>query len=131
MLWVEGQVQHMASLPCFANDLYVVVVARHDPFYRLSIQRHDRQPFREWRHLQQMKNQLFGPTHEAVELYPSEDRLIDTNNEYHLWVHTDPTFRFPLGFESPRCVLPSPVEATGPAARFTVPTGSDSLAAAC
>ncbi len=104
MCWIEEQVQHIGSLQSFANNLYVVVVERQDAFHRLSIQRHDRQPCREWRHLQQMKNQLFGPDHEAVELYPAEDRLIDTGNEYHLWVHTDPSFRFPLGFRAPRCV---------------------------
>jgi len=32
-----------------------------------------------------------------VELFPAESRLVDTSNTYHLWVHHDPTYRFPVG----------------------------------
>lgn len=130
-LWIEGQVQHITSLQSFANDLYVVVVERHDAFHRLSIQRHDRQPCREWKHLQQMKNELFGARHEAVELYPSEDRLVDTCNEYHLWVHADPSYRFPLGFQSGRCVVNQLTEAVESAAHFTTPSSTDRSVATC
>jgi len=104
-IWIEQQVQYVSSLQTFTNDLYVIAVERREPFFRVSIQRHDRQPCREWKHLQQIKNELFGTRHEAVELFPAEDRLIDTGNEYHLWVHCDPGYRFPLGFERGRCVV--------------------------
>jgi len=64
----------------------------------LNIRRRDGKAiFRDWRHFQWIKNQLVGPECEAVELYPAESRMVDSNNKYHLWCCADPTFRFPLG----------------------------------
>lgn len=97
---VEDAVAYSTPARVFQNDLYVVQAGGEAPFIRLTIWRHDRQPCENWRHLQQIKNQLVGPEHEAAELFPAESRLIDTANEYHLWVHVDPRFRFPFGFES-------------------------------
>jgi hypothetical protein len=74
----------------FANDLYQVTVSCFDtgwgPITHLSIVRRDRSPTHDWRDLQRIKNELCGPEREAVELYPAESRLVDTNNQYHLWV---------------------------------------------
>jgi hypothetical protein len=64
----------------------------------LSIKRIDQEPVHDWRDLQRIKNQLLGPDCEAVELYPAEERLVDTANQYHLWGSTDPKFRFGFGF---------------------------------
>ena len=71
----------------WANDLYVVI-ARSLPrgATHLSIRRQDRKPCRDWRHFQQIKNQLCGPEREGLELYPAESRLVDGANSYHLWV---------------------------------------------
>lgn len=63
----------------------------------LSIRRQDRQPIRDWRDIQRIKNELFGPENEAVELYPAESRLMDTSNQYHVFVLKDPKIRFPFG----------------------------------
>lgn len=63
----------------------------------LSIKRFDKKVLHDWRDLQRIKNELIGEDAEAVELYPSESRLVDTSNEYHLWC-IPPTYRFPLGF---------------------------------
>ena len=63
----------------------------------LSIKRLDRRPLHDWRDLQRIKNELCGPECEAVELYPSESRLVDTSNQYHLWVIKS-GFRFPFGY---------------------------------
>jgi hypothetical protein len=52
----------------------------------LSIKRRDRKVIHDWRDLQQIKNDCAGPEREALELYPAESRLIDTANQYHLWV---------------------------------------------
>lgn len=52
----------------------------------LSIKRRDKRPIHDWRHLQQIKNDVAGDSREALELYPSEDRRVDTANQYHLWV---------------------------------------------
>jgi hypothetical protein len=65
----------------------------------LSIKRRDKGPIRDWRDMQRIKNELVGPEHEAVELYPAESRLVDTANQYHLWVLKDAAVRFPFGFQ--------------------------------
>jgi len=41
---------------------------------------------RDWKDFQAIKNDLCSPTREAFELYPSEERLHDTDNIYHMWV---------------------------------------------
>lgn len=92
------------------NDYYIVAVHRNvpvadgwPPMIWLSIKPRSqnlRKP--SWRALQRIKNELVGPQHEAVEIYPAESRLIDTCDKYHLWVFCDPTLRFPFGFNEGR-----------------------------
>lgn len=100
----------LADDEAWTNDLYQVFVKYMAPpeelrgfdlssdpragFLQLSIKRHDRDPARDWRHLQQIKNEVAGPEREALELFPRESRLMDTANQYHLWV-------FPEGLEVP------------------------------
>jgi len=85
----------------WCNDLYQVQV-RPLPeirFVHLNIRRRDGGPIlRDWRHFQQIKNELVGPECEAIELYPAESRLVDQTNKYHLYACTDPAFRFPIGW---------------------------------
>jgi hypothetical protein len=107
-LYIEQAVQRMASLQVFENDSYCVDVRYTPPFVHLDIKRHDGGDCKNWRELQQIKNELVGPEHEAVELFPAESRLVDTANQYHLWVHVSSDFRFPFGFAE-RCVLPKPI----------------------
>ncbi len=107
-LYIEQAVQRMASIHHFENDLYHVDVRYVPPFVHLDIRRHDGGDCKNWRHLQQIKNEIVGPEHEAVELFPAESRLVDTANQYHLWVHVSSEFRFPFGF-SERCVLSTPI----------------------
>src|SRR3954462_15150794 len=52
----------------------------------LSIKRVDQKPVHDWRHLQQIKNEVCGPEREACELYPKESRVADSSNQYHLSV---------------------------------------------
>jgi len=73
------------------NDLYTVALRwdtedGRDGLVQISYHRHDRAAVRDWRHGQQIKNETMGPLRWAVELYPSERDLMDTSNEYHLWV---------------------------------------------
>lgn len=68
------------------------------PMYHLSIKRLDKQPIHDWRDLQRIKNELVGPEHEAIEIFPAESRLVDTANQYHLWVFKSPEVRVPVGF---------------------------------
>jgi hypothetical protein len=65
----------------------------------LSIKRMDRQPIRNWRHFQQIKNEVCGEFREGVELYPGEHRIADNANQYHLFVLPE-GMEMPLGFES-------------------------------
>lgn len=92
--------KHDAACKWYVNDLYQIEVKEMTHgFLHLNIRRRDGGVIHDWRHLQQIKNELVGEECEAIELYPAESRLVDTTNKYHLWACTDPTFRFPVGFE--------------------------------
>ena len=80
------------------NDVYQVAVRDTGKLVHLSIRRLDRQPIHDWRDFQSIKNQIVGPENEAVELYPAESRVVDTANQYHVYVVKDPKYRFPFGF---------------------------------
>ncbi len=88
----------------YVNDIYQVNVQRNkqaDYMVReasmkgkmtyLSIKRLDKKSIHDWRHLQEIKNELCGEDCEAIEIYPVEKRLVDTANQYHLFV-------FPKGY---------------------------------
>ncbi len=81
------------------NDIYQVMTRElGDGIVHINIRRRDGGPIlRDWRHFQQIKNELLGEECEAIELYPAESRLVDTSNKYHLIGSRDPTFRFPFG----------------------------------
>lgn len=65
---------------------------------QLSIKRRDKQVIRRWRDLQRIKNEIVGPEREAMEMYPAESRLVDTANQYHLWVLPEGV-RWPFGYQ--------------------------------
>ncbi len=98
MVLVERLIQAAAAPQVFVNDTYRVQVRRDPPIVQLTIIRLDGEPCKDWRQFQQIKNELVGPEFEAVELFPAESRLVDMDNEYHLWVNTEAGFRFPFGF---------------------------------
>jgi hypothetical protein len=81
------------------NAKYVVTVQRREggSVSVLSIRRDDRKAIRDWRDLQRIKNDIAGEDAEAVELFPTEKRLVDTANQQWLWV-LPPGKRFPFGF---------------------------------
>lgn len=106
---VEMAVQSMTAIHIYRNDLYTVQMRYQDPFIHLAIQRNDGGPCMNWRDFQTIKNQLVGAEHEAIEIYPAESRLVDTANEYHLWVYADPSFRIPAGFRH-RFVTSEPLQ---------------------
>lgn len=82
------------------NDVYQVArIEQPDGLIHLNIRRRDGKPiFRDWRHFQQIKNELLGEECEAVELYPAESRKVDSNNKYHLYGLPDPKERFGFGW---------------------------------
>jgi hypothetical protein len=82
------------------NRLYQVSVDRRKDgsVMHLNIRRRDgSHDTRDWRHFQEIKNQLAGPECEAFELYPAESRKVDTSNKFHLWV-LPPGERLPVGW---------------------------------
>ena len=87
----------------YVNDKYQVSMERvlgiNDlPMYHLSIKRLDKETIHDWRDLQEIKNQLVGEENEGMEIYPSESRLVDGANQYHLWVFANPEVKIPIGF---------------------------------
>jgi len=88
-----------AAVEIWRNDIYQVALRRLDAkLVHLNIRRVDGGPIlRDWRHFQQIKNELVGEECEAIEIYPAESRKVDTSNKYHLFAIADPTFRFPCG----------------------------------
>lgn len=102
---IEQAVQSSMCFHTYENDVYRVEIRSQAPFLHLCIRRHDGANRTNWREFQQIKNELVGPEHEAIELFPAESRLVDTANEYHLWVHSAPDFRFAVGFGD-RVVMP-------------------------
>ena len=78
-----------AKCEYWVNDLYQVQRAPcgpDDAMLHLCIRRLDGSMFKDWRHFQQIKNELAGPEREALEIYPRESRKVDTSNKWHLWV---------------------------------------------
>jgi hypothetical protein len=88
------------SAQIWGNDRYTAIAAPYSSeqpeglngLVWLSIRRNDRKAIRDWRHLQWIKNEVAGPEREAMEIFPRESRLVDTANQYHLFV-------LPVGFD--------------------------------
>ena len=49
-----------------------------------------------WAEKQQIKDELFGKKRAAVEVFPTEDRLVDVMDVYHLWVF-EKGYQLPFG----------------------------------
>jgi len=96
----------------FVNSIYQVSVWYersnvYGDIAHLSIKTPDKQARHDWRDMQRIKNELCGPECEAVELYPAESRVVDTANQYHLFVFKE--HKLPLGFTE-RLVADGPTE---------------------
>jgi hypothetical protein len=70
----------------------------HPEVVHLSIRRNDRAPIWCWRDLQAIKNEMVGRECEAIQIFPAESRLVDSSNQFHLYVFTDPDVRIPFGY---------------------------------
>lgn len=82
------------------NNLYTVDVNVGEAapcqgeFVYLSIRRKERSRLpRDWRDLQRIKAEIVGPEHEGFELFPAESRLVDSADQFHLWVLPKPLRR--------------------------------------
>jgi hypothetical protein len=77
----------------YLSDFYQVAIDKDPPhgfpgvvLWHLSIKRIDKEPIMDWRDLQAIKDQLCGAEAEAIQLFPAKSRVVDTSNQYHLWV---------------------------------------------
>jgi len=88
----------------FVNDQYQVNVKFIDKqdmtmkgMLWLSIKRKDKNWMRDWRELQKIKNAIAGPEREGCEIFPAESRLVDTSNQFHIFVLPEGE-KFPFGY---------------------------------
>lgn len=89
----------------FVNRLYQVAVSKTSvdwfgepkDIVQLCIRRRDGAMIWDWRHFQQIKNELCGDEAEGLQLFPAESRKVDTSNKWHIWVLTDGT-KMPFGW---------------------------------
>jgi hypothetical protein len=90
----------------YRNEMYHAMIDKHDEHgfgddiivWTLSIKRHDREPICDWRDFQEIKNQLCGEQAEGMMLYPAESRVVDTANQYWMYVFMNEGFTIPVGF---------------------------------
>jgi hypothetical protein len=106
----EHQLRRTFEDEVWLNSRYQVNIKRNPPevegakaqgwpdIIHLSIKRRDKLHIHDWRDLQRIKNELVGPEHEAIEIYPAESRLVDTSNQYHLWCFATADARVPIGW---------------------------------
>ncbi len=75
------------------NSFYTVVKklieGKEDGPIHLSIRHNERKAVRDWRHFQRIKNELAGPEREGIEVFPPESQLVDTANQYHLFIYPE------------------------------------------
>lgn len=104
---IHADVSREGFSKCFKNSRYTVlwrdVENPSGTLVHLSIKRNDKNPLHDWRDLQRIKNEILGAEEEAMELYPSESRLVDAANQYHLWCFRG--MSAPFGYKSQRCVM--------------------------
>ena len=81
-----------------------VTISRRDPNSK-EIVTSDGSGELTWAEKQQIKDELFGKKRVAIEVFPSEDRLIDIADVYHLWVF-EKNFRMPFGIH-PKEYIPA------------------------
>jgi len=95
----EKQVEDLRKAKVYNNGEFEVNIT-DDPgsFLHVSVKRLDRAPIRDWRVMQRIKNELVGPEHEGLELYPAESRVVDMANQYHMWVLKNEGERVPCGW---------------------------------
>lgn len=118
-----AQIADIGAAEVWMNDTYTVFVRRscmtlppeendNKPITLtwLSIKRNDKEPCRDWRDFQWIKNQLVGEECEGAELFPAESRMVDMSNQYHLWVFDDPETQFGFGFHEGRQISEIPMD---------------------
>jgi hypothetical protein len=102
----------IGSIKCYKNDTYTVSIAHRklkhrelESIIQVTISRMDHKPVKSWYDFQTIKNELIGPEHTAVEVFPPESQLTDAANCYHLWVYPDPSYKLPFTLNIGRVVI--------------------------
>jgi hypothetical protein len=80
---LAGQVE---TVDIYVNNIYQCIVRENNNNTQLSIKRHDKAAIHNWQHLQQIKIDICGEMREGIEIYPAMSRIVDTCNQYHIWV---------------------------------------------
>ena len=84
-----GALHRLSPFPLrlWANSRYAVTSAElPNGITHLSIKRRRKSHVHDWRELLRVKNELTDPDREALEIYPGMWRVVDTVNQYHLYV---------------------------------------------
>ena len=86
--WVEcPELIYRGEDKVWENSRYQVRVSELETgITHLSIKRLKKEAIHDWRELLRIKNELTHPEREAIEIYPAMWRVVDTSNQYHLWV---------------------------------------------
>jgi hypothetical protein len=108
----------------FANSQYKVIrnkvpaTAECTALIHFWIYRIDGRPVGSERYddFMRIRDELVGPDHEAVEIYPRRSNEVNTGHAYHLWVLADAEHRFPLGCRYGRDVSEADKKAAPPLA---------------
>lgn len=92
--YIEMHEQGDCDVEVWLSDTYEVTIrrSRTEEVAHVSVNLRDRGPARNWRHLQQIKNEVCGELWTGIEIFPPEDKLTDAANQYHL-------FCFPPGYK--------------------------------
>jgi hypothetical protein len=111
---IDQLLDELDNAELWINDQYVVTVTRWEngDVQELSIRREDRRAVHDWRDFQRIKTEIAGAHVEAVELYPDEDRLMDTANQYYLYC-LPPGERFPMGYVGKRNIAEQSLAGSG------------------
>ncbi|MBU1012052.1 MAG: hypothetical protein KKG99_03545 [Bacteroidetes bacterium] len=101
MKFVEKQVDPAnpeGDIGIFINDIYNVKArVMIDGMIHLSFHNKDNSTDIPWTHKQQIKNDICGEDREAIEIFPAMSRIVDTCNQFHLWVYPE-GYIIPTGF---------------------------------
>ena len=91
----------------FENSRYIVLVYKpYDDIVWLSFRGQNNSAHdRDWRDYQRIKNELCGTDCEGIEIFPQESRLVDTANQFHLWVF-EPSKSLGIGYPSRDVLTP-------------------------
>ena len=90
-LWPPKQPQGLTSI--YRNNQFIVQVYCNftdpitgEPCTKVMVRHNTGKPVVQWRHLQDIKNQIFGPETVAVQYLPPQSKLVDSANMYWFFI---------------------------------------------